>query len=326
MIDIPSTGIKPSLDAAAPREEAGDGRPCPVCLRGYECKMRGHLVACAWLDNGQGRPIRLRDGSRATLYDLRRFRHAPAVGVALGLLKRHFFNRTDVVAFKPPWDSSACPAVGGEQLDGLLRAHLTGAHTVRVRWRSRKNPGGSLTHPRSCWRIGTYGPAPDGTTRWAVIDFDGGGDHSAPLADPTAVALSVRRRCLSLLIPAYLERSKGGKGWHLWVFFEPTVPAALAREFAFAVLPRDAPLTDGTLADASRGRGLEVFPKRADLADRLVGAQVWLPWYAEAGRGGNTFYFPADDRGLTAFIPDEFKTVDEARLRSALATRTAKRS
>jgi hypothetical protein len=282
-------------------------------------------VACVRVCNGLGIKKTRSDGSSYVVYNLDKFRWVPSSDQARAIFERHFFNRTDRVAFHAPW-GDPCPAFGGKQLEGLLKSHLTGRCRLKVRWVSKAKPEGELTRDSSnCWRVGSYGPAPDGTTRWLVIDCDGGGEHSAPLADPTAVAISVLRFCWALRIPAYLERSKSCKGWHLWVFFEPAVPANLARVFAFAVLPHDAPLTDGTFADPAKGQGLEVFPKSDNLSNgRTVGAQMWLPWYAQAEKGGNQFYFPADARGLAPYIPDEFKTVDEDKLKAALAEAHAK--
>jgi replicative DNA helicase len=129
----------------------------------------------------------------------------------------------------------------------------------------------------------------------------------------------VQARCSQLGLPAYLERSRSGQGWHLWVFFDPGVPARKARQLGFALLPPDALLTDGTFADPSQARGMEVLPKSDGLAGgRALGAQVWLPWYWNAKHGGNVFY-RREAQGLVPYIPDTFEAVDEDTLDAALA-------
>jgi hypothetical protein len=299
--------------------------PCPVCGGADGCRVLDNLAECARvdLDNGWGLGKVRRDGMLLIRYELHRLRWLPHPRHALALFRKHFFNRTDRVAFLAPW-GDPCPCVGDDRLDGLLKSHLTGKESVRVHWVSKAKPEGELTGARKRWRVGVYGPAPDGTTRWLVIDFDAGGEHAAPLEDPTGVALTVRCLFLALGALSYLERSKSGSGWHLWVFFDPPVPAALARALAFAVLPTDATLTDGAFAEPEKGLGIEVFPKCDDLGDgRTVGSQVWLPWFVGAGRHSNVFYQPSE-RGLLPFIPQAFETADEAKAKSALAAAEAK--
>jgi replicative DNA helicase len=259
------------------------------------------------------------DGITLSVYDLITFRYIPPVDTALTLLERHFFNRTDRVAFKPPWESAACPAIAGEHLTGYLKAHVSRRTRVKVRWTSQKHPEGGGTKTGH-WRIGSYAPAPDGTTRWLVLDFDGGSDHSSPLADPTAAALFVHCLGWKLGLPCYLERSKSGSGWHLWIFFDPPIPARDARALGVALVPNDLLLTDGRFADASKGIGVEVFPKADDLAGgKSVGHQVWLPWFAEAAPGGNVFYRPIERRGLCPYIPEEFLTATAEQVTAARA-------
>jgi hypothetical protein len=178
---------------------------------------------CRTLDNGLGRRlVRAGECEGLTEYDRRLFRHVPPVEAAVWLFWRYFFSRTDLVCHFARWDAP-CPAVGGDDLDAMLRAHVGGPRekAATIRWRSKKG-GGEYQGKR---RVGTYGPAPDGTTRWLCVDFDGGGEHSAPPADPLAVALSVQALCHRVSLSAYLERSGGGKGWHLWLFFGPGIPA-----------------------------------------------------------------------------------------------------
>jgi hypothetical protein len=242
------------------------------------------------------------DGTSYTLYQRSTFRYIPPIDAALDLLLRYCFSRTDIVAFAPPWDATACPASGDEALPHLVRAHL-GGPKVRVPISTARKEG--LTRQAGNYRIGTYGPAPDGTTRWLVADFDAGGDHAEPLADPTAAALTAYRRFWRAGIPAYLERSRSCSGWHLWTFFATPISAAKARALAFALLPDSAMTEDG-----DRG-AIEGFPKKDHLGGCRVGHQIWLPWFCGAAKGGNVFYHP-DGCHLKPFIPEDFETATEA--------------
>jgi hypothetical protein len=269
---------------AATWKETTTDAPCPVCWRSDGCRVAGDAIACVWYPRHHlAKTKQSTDGTRYGLYDQRAFRHVPPIDTAVELLLRLFFCRTDLVAFAPPWDSSACPAEGGEALSHLLRAHV-GGPKVHVPWKTARKEG--LTKQAGHWRIGSYGPAPDGTTRWVVADFDGGSDHADPLADPLAVALTAYRRFWRAGVPCYLERSRSCSGWHLWVFFTLPISAAKGRSLALALLPDDALTMDGDFAT------IEVFPKRDNLHGRRVGHQVWLPWFCNAKRGGNLFYRP----------------------------------
>lgn len=290
-------------------EEATVDNPCPVCWRADGCLVADTVYACAWVHTHLGRPQSSTDGTNRTLYQGERFRHIPAVETAVTLLLEHFFCRTDLVAFEPPWDATACPALGEDALPHLLRAHV-GGKRVHVPWKTARKEG--LTKQARHWRIGSYAPAPDGTTKWVVADFDGGGDHAEPLADPTAVALTAYRQFWRVGIPAYLERSRSCSGWHLWTFFRTAISAARARTLASALLPTNALTIDGETAK------IEIFPKRDTLGHCTVGHQVWLPWFCNAPKGGNSFYRPCDGR-LIPFIPEDFETAAEDAVDHALA-------
>jgi hypothetical protein len=305
MIGEKSPRIKPRW------EEADGDTPCIVCWRSDGCRHTDAKLACIWIPKHHLAETKVSpDGTRYGLYDRRTFRHVPPIDAAVDLLRRYFFSRIDLVAFDPPWDDPACPAVGDEALPHLLLAHL-GGPKVRVPWQTARKEG--ITRQSGNWRIGSYGPAPDGTTRWIVCDFDGGDDHAEPLAEPTAVALTAYRLFWRAGIPAYLERPRSGSGWHLWVFFREPIAAVKARALARLLLPHDDALTiHGELAD------LEIFPKRDNLDGARVGHQVWLPWFCEASREGNVFYRPCDGR-LIPFAPEMFETVTESMVDAVLA-------
>src|SRR5262245_42968329 len=44
----------------------------------------------------------------------------PDAETAIRLFRKYFFSRTDFVAFKPSWDSAACPAVGDSSSAGEI--------------------------------------------------------------------------------------------------------------------------------------------------------------------------------------------------------------
>jgi hypothetical protein len=309
MVALPHAEIKPRSTEAPAWRDCDGFEPCPCCNRCDGCLVSERSIACAWTHTHLGRRALAGDGTHYTIYDRNAFRHIPPLEAAVELLANYFFSRTDLVAFAPPWDATACPAEGDDALPHLLRAHL-GGEKVHVPWKTARKEG--LTRQAGRWRIGTYAPAPDGSTRWLVADFDGGDDHAEPLADPTAVAVTAYRRFWRAGVACYLERSRRCSGWHLWVFFATAISAAKARRLASALLP------GGALSRAGACGEIEVFPKCDELGNRRCGSQVWLPWYCAAALGGNIFYLPAENR-LIPFIPEAFEAVREMTVDAILA-------
>lgn len=240
-------------------------------------------------------------------------------GLLLGLLKRHFFSRTDRAAVLNGHGKPMPVVVDDSSLDALLLTHLLGetAPAAVARYVTKKTTGVMKGH----YRVGSYTPAPDGMTAWLCLDIDGAG-HAEAVADPDGAARVIVERFQRYGLPAYLERSGGGKGWHVWLLFETPVPAAKARELACAVIPRDIPLARGGYADPEKQKGIEVFPKQDKIAGNGYGNLVWLPWWTGARDGGNRFY-QYGENGFCPFVPGEFacvppKDIDPAIERAAL--------
>jgi hypothetical protein len=241
----------------------------------------------------------------------------------VALIRRYFLNRVDRLAFAPSWGRDTCPAEINGDLEDLLSAHVRpDSSPVNIRWRTIAGKSGT---DRVRARFGTYSPDLDGRTRFTCVDCDGGGRHARPLADPLGVALRILDACKRLGLTAYLEKSGGGKGWHVWIFFTVPVSAAKVRKLLLAILPKDALLTDGSFANASSNEGLELFPKQ----DRLkngdgLGNQVWLPFWSGAKDGGKLFYRIGEDGQFQSYLPHTFETVTEEDVDNALSVVTGR--
>jgi hypothetical protein len=240
----------------------------------------------------------------------------PCPAAAVHLIRRRFLIRTDRLCFIAPW-KKPCPLHGGPNLIAMLLAHLLGerAPEVEVRWATKAGKSGLV---RGRFRLGAYSPSTDGATLFGCVDCDGGGRHSCALVDPLHVALAIRLKAKQFGLASHLERSGGGKGWHVWLFFAEPQRAADVRRLLFALLPTGAHLTDGTLADPRANRGIEVFPKQDSIGPDGVGSMVWLPWWHGAAEGCNQFHRFDDLGNLEPYAPDDFALVAAAELASAL--------
>ncbi len=90
------------------------------------------------------------------------------------------------------------------------------------------SPGNLVEHLRGKERLGVYVLDAQARCKFLAADFD---DHAGQLA-PTAVWAEVSRfvqTCTAHGWHAAVERSKSGKGYHAWLFFDAPVEAAKAR-------------------------------------------------------------------------------------------------
>ncbi len=244
-------------------------------------------------------------------------RAQPARDEAVRLLRERFLNRTDLVAILAPW-GKPCPVEANGTLDELLLGHVLGPEVpeTKVKYVNRRGSGAM----KGRFRVGSYCPGPDDTTRWLCLDFDGEG-HADALADPQAATLTAFDAFTSAGLPVYIERSGGGKGWHLWCFFDPPLPAAKARDLGYALAPKKAALADGSgeVADPGSNRGIEVFPKQPKIGRNRFGNMLWLPWWQGAPEGSNCFYRRNEAGALEPFAPAELATAPPEAVEAVLA-------
>ena len=94
--------------------------------------------------------------------------------------------------------------------------------------------------------IGIYPLFPDGTCRLLVFDFDNH-DKGADAQDYANTDDSwigevnaLREIGIQNEIPMLVERSRSGRGAHVWIFFNAPIQAVLVRKFGFALLEKGA--------------------------------------------------------------------------------------
>ncbi len=222
------------------------------------------------------------------------------------LITEYFLNRSDKLANAAPW-GKPCPI----EVNGDL-ACVLGAHLGEAPHNAKHLPSNTPPKLAAIDRVGTYTPTPDGLTRWLCFDADGKG-HADALDDPLGFAEEIIDALKRWDIPSHLEQSGGGRGFHVWVFFDELVTARAARRLAFQVIPV-AFLVDGSRADPKRNKGIEVFPKTDEAVGDGLGNMVWLPWWSRAPEDCGEFYKP-DGKLWTSYRPGGFARASAKRVR-----------
>ena len=146
--------------------------------------------------------------------------------------------------------------------------------------------------------IGLYPLLKDNTCNFLVFDFDDHDLNESNESDDTWMYEINALRCICKKenIPCLVERSRSGKGGHLWIFFEEAIDAGVARDFGDRLL----------------NSGIEyVNLKNFKYFDRILPAQSTLPIDKDGNIGlGNLIALPLQGRALrkgnSAFVDENF--------------------
>ena len=147
--------------------------------------------------------------------------------------------------------------------------------------------------------IGLYPMFPDETVNFLVFDFDchddkiGGDDGANFESDWMTEVNAFRKICEINEVPVLVERSRSGKGAHIWIFFEKPILASVARRFGTALLSKG--------AESVNMRSFKYY-------DRMIPAQDHIPLNTKTGKPGlgNLVALPLQGQALklgnSAFI------------------------
>lgn len=224
-----------------------------------------------------------------------------------------FWGREDVFAkrarngnYYPQCDNrwnSLCPKQAGESQTGKKVSCEDCPH---MSW-TKLRPEIILAHLNGYREdgtdvIGVYPLLPDGTCRFLVFDFDNH-EKGAEREDFANTDHSwrdevdaLRLICHQNGIDALVERSRSGRGAHVWIFFKRPVDAAVARNFGFLLLDRGL----ATINLKSFRYYDRMYPSQ-DTAG-FLGNLVALPLQGQALKAGNSAFV---DENWNAF-PDQW--------------------
>ena len=180
-------------------------------------------------------------------------------------------TRSGVVRRAGQWPGIKCAECPNRRFlpvtDDVIRWHLSGCDDAGQRFVA-----------------GVYPMLLDETCFFLAVDFDKGGW----LEDSTAFI----ETCRGLSLPAALERSRSGRGGHVWLLFDEAVPAALARKVGSYILTE----TMERRPDIGFDSYDRFFPNQDTLPHGGFGNLIALPLQKHARGDGNSVFL--DDQAV----------------------------
>ncbi len=219
----------------------------------------------------------------------------------LQLFRSLFKGRDDVFATR--WEIPAS-SPGGEGKSGYMPAYLYDPY----RYRAHKMKGGTFQsytdkkylpltddqltkHLNGEQLIGVYPLLQDNTSWFIAADFD----EQNWITD----SKKFLGCCKAKNIPAYLERSRSGKGGHVWVFFSQPYAAIKSRKVLLSILTES-----GVISVFDKNSSFDkLFPNQDMLSGKRLGNLIALPLHKLALDEGNSCFI--DPETLMPF-PDQW--------------------
>lgn len=140
--------------------------------------------------------------------------------------------------------------------------------------------------------IGVYPLHKDGTCRFLVFDFD---NHSKNAEENDFANINdewieeveaMRNICVLNGIEPLVERSRSGRGAHIWIFFDKPISAVLVRKFGMALLAKG--------AEQVNLKSFKYYDRMLPAQDKLfedeIGNLIALPLQGKALKEGNSAF------------------------------------
>lgn len=134
-----------------------------------------------------------------------------------------------------------------------------------------------LKHLKGEITIGIYPLLPGDLCNFLAIDFD----KKTFEKDVTAFW----NICDELDIPIYVEKSRSGNGAHIWIFFEESISARIARKMGNILLTKTMEKASLDLDSYDR-----LFPNQDTMPKGGFGNLIALPFQGESSKSGNTVF------------------------------------
>ena len=129
--------------------------------------------------------------------------------------------------------------------------------------------------------IGIYPLLENDTCYFLVLDFDNKNTNNDIKSDVLAFA----NICDKYEIPIAIERSRSGKGLHIWIFFDINIKAITARKLGSLLLSKTMEISNISISSFDR-----MFPNQDTLPKGGYGNLIALPFQNEPSKYGNTIF------------------------------------
>ena len=211
------------------------------------------------------------------------------------LFKSVFKGKDDVFAIR--WEK------------GNKSGYMPAYHFDPYRYRAHKMKGGTFQnytdktylkltddeiakHIKGEQLIGIYPLLPDNTSWFLAADFD-----KENWIDDSRKFL---KECNERRIPSYLERSRSGKGGHVWIFFEQPYPAIRSRKIFISILEQS-----GAFSVFDKSSSFDrLFPNQDFLSGKGLGNLIALPLFKKSYEQGNSCFI---DESTLQPTPDQWQ-------------------
>ena len=217
----------------------------------------------------------------------KKFQHIISIptNAQITLFKSLFHCREDVFALR--WEK--------EKKSGYMPAYSFDPYRYRV----HKMNGGTfqnypdksylpltdnqiLKHLNGEQLMGIYPLLKDNTSWFIAADFD-----EEKWAEECKLFI---KYCNEKGIPAYLERSRSGKGGHIWIFFEQSYPSVRSRKIIISLLQQS-----GIFSVFDKGSSFDrLFPNQDFLSGKGFGNLIALPLQKQSLEQGNSCFIDAE--------------------------------
>lgn len=220
-----------------------------------------------------------------------------SIGQKIALIKSIFRARTDVYA--EYWEDPKSGRNGFAPVRTEYKKRFVSEHLFVYHKLHRTGPFEDITdkilqaHLEGRTTIGIYPLLPDNTCYFLAIDLDGKGCKKS--------AFLLHQIAEELRIPVYFERSRSGKGIHVWIFFSSAIPAVKARELGFSLLRQ----LKKKISTSSFKAFDRLFPNQDFLSGKGLGNLIVLPLQGNLAKEGKTVLLEPS-RNLRPF-PDSWK-------------------
>jgi hypothetical protein len=200
------------------------------------------------------------------------------------------------------WKQGVCPKASGVKIRCLeckqRKWTKIKAEHIENHLRGNKPDGSDV--------IAIYPLFPEGTCRFLVYDFDNHekGAEANDFANEDDKWIeevnAMREICRINHIPTLIERSRSGRGAHIWIFFDAPVHASLVRKFGFALLDKG--------AESVNMKSFRYYDRMLPTQEVLenenaVGNLIALPLQGQALKNGNSAFI---DENWNAY-PDQWE-------------------